>query len=118
MVQFNFGGSFGAPVLKWPVTRKYLVIGQNEVKFGTLLTHIGGTFYLVGFDVLFGGPFGALFLKYLVMLVTQRRLTLSSDSRTRVTHMVFSYLVVFKVILGSLRPFVSKWPVTRHKGWL
>ena len=40
--------SFGAFVSKWPVSRKWLVIEQNGVKFGT---RIWGTLYLVRFKV-------------------------------------------------------------------
>ncbi len=56
--------SFGTLVSKWPVSHKRLVVEQNGLKFGAgiLVTHIWGTFDLVGFTVILES-FDALVLK-------------------------------------------------------
>ena len=59
-------GSFGALVSKWPVTRKWLTIERNRMKFGTLgqLSHVYGVplpFYCFGS---FFRSFGALVSKW------------------------------------------------------
>ena len=61
-------GSFGAFVLKWPVTRKRLAAEQNGVKLGTgreVMTCIYGTFDLLMFKISLGS-FGALVPTFLV----------------------------------------------------
>ena len=48
-------GSSGARVLKWPVSRKRLVVERNGVKIWnswTMVTHIWGTFDPVEFKVI------------------------------------------------------------------
>ncbi len=85
-------GSFGAIVSKWPVSRKRLVVEQNEVKFGIYNIYIG---YL--------WPYSEIW-----------------DSVVPFIHILGTFdLIGLKVILGSFGArflFFSKWPVIK-KGW-
>ncbi len=106
MVQCHFGVIW-CTCLKWTVTGKRLVVEQNGVKFGTVVTHIWGAFDVVGFKVILES-FGALFSKRLVTQKTAghgAKRTEIYDPRTLVTHIwCTSYLEVFSVILRCICP--------------
>ena len=69
--------SFGALFSKWPVTQKQLIVERNSEILASwiLVTHVLGTFDLVGLKVILGS-FGALLSKW---HVTQQQLVLERN---------------------------------------